>query len=217
MRTLLLATGNVKKGRELADICGDHFHVVTLGDVGLSDLVVVEDAPDFAGNALKKAQAAAAALATDATVDVVVADDSGLCVAALDGHPGVRSARFSTDAGYAPPGLSVDAANNRLLLVMLAAVPAGRRQAHFHCSVAAVDRRTGTVSSAEGRVDGTIAFAETGSGGFGYDPLFVVDDPAAEALRGKRMAELSAAEKHGISHRGRALKVLLAQLTGALR
>ena len=217
MRTLLLATGNAKKGRELADICGDRFHVVTLGDVGLSDLVVVEDAPDFAGNALKKAQAAAAALATDVNVDVVVADDSGLCVDALDGHPGVRSARFSTDAGYAPPGLSVDAANNRLLLVMLAAVPVGRRQAHFHCAVAAVDRRSGEVYSAEGRVDGTIALTESGSGGFGYDPLFVVDDAGAEALRGQRMAELSASEKHGISHRGRALKVLLAQLTGAPR
>jgi XTP/dITP diphosphohydrolase len=217
MRTLLLATGNAKKGRELADICGGRFHVVTLGDVGLSDLVVVEDAPDFAGNALKKAKAAAAALPADANVDVVVADDSGLCVEALDGHPGVRSARFSSDAGYAPAGVSVDAANNRLLLVMLAAVPAGRRQAHFHCSVAGLDRRTGDVFAAQGRVDGAIALDEMGGGGFGYDPLFVVDDAGAEALRGKRMAELSAAEKHGISHRGRALQVLLAQLTGGAR
>lgn len=212
MRTILLATGNAKKGRELADICGDHFHVVTLGDVGLADLVVVEDAPDFAGNALKKAQAAAAALSPEAKVDIVVADDSGLCVDALDGHPGVRSARFSADAGYVPAGVSVDAANNRLLLVMLAAVPAGRRQAHFHCSVAALDRRSGEVLAAEGRVDGTIAGAEAGGGGFGYDPLFVVDDAGASALRGKRMAELSAAEKHSISHRGRALQLLLKQL-----
>jgi XTP/dITP diphosphohydrolase len=215
MRTLLLATGNVKKGRELAEICGDHFHVVTLGDVGLSDLVVDEDAPDFAGNALKKAKEAAAALSADANVDVVVADDSGLCVGALDGHPGVRSARYSADAGYAPEGLSVDAANNRLLLLMLATVPAGRRQAHFHCSVACLDRRSGEVFAAQGRVDGAIAFDAAGGGGFGYDPLFVVDDAGAGALGGKRMAELSAAEKHGISHRGRALQVLLAQLTKA--
>jgi len=220
MRTVLLATGNVKKGNELAEICGAAFTVVTLKDVGLDDFDVVEDAPDFIGNAIKKAVAARDALRKNGRtdVDLVVADDSGLCVDALDGHPGVRTARFAKDAGYAPVDLATDAANNRLLLTMLAAIPDGRRGAWFVSAVAAVGFVVDDVVTAEGRVAGVIARDEHGAGGFGYDPLFIVDstveDDGAADLRGQRMSELSPAQKNSISHRGRALKLLLPKLAG---
>ena len=229
---LLLATGNPKKGRELADLCADAFDVVTLQDVGLQDLDVVEDAPDFAGNASKKAREARAALLANGDVHGVawvIADDSGLCVTALDGHPGVRSARFAHDAGYAPVDdvgqpLSRDAANNRLLLQRLGSTAVEHRQAFFVCAVAAVPVDAvddgddgdagddGVTVTAAGRVFGRIATDEVGGGGFGYDPLFIVDDDGAPAVRGRRMAELSAHDKHAISHRGRAMASLLAQL-----
>jgi len=222
---MLLATGNAKKGRELAELCAGRFDVVTLADVGLADLDVVEDAPDFAGNARKKAIESRAALLAGGDrhgVAWVVADDSGLCVDALDGHPGVRSARFAKDAGYAPVDdaghpLSKDAANNRLLLHLLGAMPLERRGASFACHVAAVPVPTGAGDSAgddvtvtaRGTVSGRIATDALGGGGFGYDPLFIVDDDDAPVLRGRRMAELSSSEKHAISHRGRAMAILL--------
>jgi XTP/dITP diphosphohydrolase len=222
--TLLLATGNAKKGRELAELCAGHFDVVTLADVGLNDLDVVEDAPDFAGNARKKAIESRTALRARGdlhSVTWVIADDSGLCVDALDGHPGVRSARFAKDAGYAPVDdvaepLSKDAANNRLLLHLLGAMPLERRRASFACHVAAVPVSAGadddTILTARGRVSGRIATDFAGGGGFGYDPLFIVDDDGAPGLRGRRMAELHASEKHAISHRGRAMAILLEEL-----
>ena len=218
--TLLLATGNAKKGRELAELCAGRFAVVTLADVGLQDLDVVEDAPDFAGNARKKAiESRAALLAGDNLHGVtwVIADDSGLCVDALDGHPGVRSARFAKDAGYAPVDdvgepLSKDAANNRLLLHLLGAMPLQRRRASFACHVIAVPVSGDACLTASGRVHGRIATDEAGGGGFGYDPLFIVDDDGAPGLRGRRMAELPSSEKHAISHRGRAMAILLEEL-----
>lgn len=219
-QTLLLATGNAKKGRELAELCAGRFDVVTLADVGLKDLDVVEDAPDFAGNARKKAiESRAALLAVDNLHDVawVIADDSGLCVDALDGRPGVRSARFATDAGYAPVDdagqpLSKDAANNRLLLHLLGAMPLERRRASFACHVVAVPVSGDACPTASGRVHGRIATDAAGGGGFGYDPLFIVDDDGAPGLRGRRMAELHSSEKHAISHRGRAMAILLEEL-----
>lgn len=218
MRAILLATNNAKKGKELKELCADRFTVQTLSDAGFVGdraIDVVEDAPDFLGNALLKANAVVdAVVAGGLAVDVVVADDSGLCVDALDGRPGVRSARFSADAGYAPAGLAVDAANNRLLLALLGHLPPTLRGAAFTATVVAVDVKTRRVVQAVGRVQGQIAFDEHGVGGFGYDPLFIVDDDGADAAaaRGKRMAELSAAEKHALSHRGRAMRALLAQL-----
>jgi XTP/dITP diphosphohydrolase len=146
-----------------------------------------------------------------------------LCVTALDGHPGVRSARFAHDAGYAPVDdvgqpLSRDAANNRLLLQRLGSTAVEHRQAFFVCAVAAVPVDAGddgVIVTAAGRVFGRIATDEVGGGGFGYDPLFIVDDDGAPAVRGRRMAELSAHDKHAISHRGRAMASLLAQLLDA--
>jgi XTP/dITP diphosphohydrolase len=217
MKTLLLATNNKKKAQELRDITQSTFEVKTLADVGLggdSAVDVVEDAPDFAGNAWKKADAvAAAAAARGLAVDVVVADDSGLIVDALDGHPGVRSARFAADGGYAPAGLDKDAANNRLLLTLLAPVPDERRGARFTAVVVARDLAGGVRHAAQGFVEGRIARDERGGGGFGYDPLFVVTDKGApDDVRGQRMAALTAQQKHAISHRGRAMAQLLKQL-----
>jgi XTP/dITP diphosphohydrolase len=186
--------------------------VKTLTDVGLGDVDVVEDAPDFIGNARKKARTIAALVSERhiAGVDVVVADDSGLVVDAIDGHPGVRSHRFSADAGYAPPGVAVDDANNRLLLIMLAAVPAERRSARFVSTVIARRMSDEVEWVADGVVEGSIARDLQGSGGFGFDPLFIVNDGPPE-LRGRRLAELTSTEKHSISHRGRAMRALLAQ------
>lgn len=215
MKTLLLATNNAKKAKELREISQSRFKVVTLADVGLvgdSAVDVVEDAPDFRGNAWKKCREILAVVkAKQLAVDVVVADDSGLIVDALDGHPGVRSARFAADAGYVAHGadgavLDKDAANNKLLLTLLAPIPAERRSARFCAFVVAHDVASGKEVEAEGFVEGAIAKDEFGGGGFGYDPLFVV------AETGARMAALSPEEKHRISHRGRAMEKLLAQL-----
>ncbi len=215
MKTILLATGNAKKGKELQELCADRFIVKTLKDVGLGDIDVVEDAPDFRGNAWKKARAIAAHVKDRGIqgIDQVIADDSGLVVDALDGHPGVRSARFARDAGYAPAGLSVDEANNRLLLMLLAPVPPERRTARFFSCVVALaldsDGQPGAEHEASGAVEGHIARDLLGAGGFGYDPLFVVDGISPG---GKRMAELTTTEKHAISHRGRAMRLLLPRL-----
>ncbi|MDP2342067.1 MAG: non-canonical purine NTP pyrophosphatase [Deltaproteobacteria bacterium] len=219
MKTLLLATANPGKRSELQELCrdvlgADSYAVKTLKDVGLGDVDVVEDAPDFIGNARKKAREIAALVRERDIpgVDVVVADDSGLVVDALDGHPGVRSHRFSADAGYAPPGLTVDEANNRLMLLMLAPVPAERRTARFVSFVIAQMMSNDAVElHADGAVEGLIARDLLGSGGFGFDPLFIVNDGPPE-LRGRRLAELTSSEKHSISHRGRAMRALLAQL-----
>jgi XTP/dITP diphosphohydrolase len=217
MTTYLLGSGNAKKAQELAELVfslrGPGHRVLTLKDAGLDDVDVVEDAPDFAGNARKKAHgylAAWRALPAESRpdVDVVVADDSGIVVDALDGHPGVRSARWSRDCGYAPAGLSADAANNRLLLTLLVPVPREKRTARYQAVVHAVDVGSGVERAAAGSVEGFIALDEQGSGGFGYDPLFVVND-GPDAFRGRRMADLSADEKHSISHRGRAMRAVL--------
>ena len=217
MKTLLLATANPNKRAELQEICRelapDRFNVKTLADVGLHDVDVVEDAPDFAGNARKKAREIAALVKGRgiAGIDVVVADDSGLAVDALDGRPGVRSHRFSQDAGYAPTGLSFNDANNRLLLTLLAAVPDERRGARFISHVIARSMVDDVEVVAAGVVDGRIARDLQGTNGFGYDPLFIVLD-GPTALRGRRLAELSSSEKHGLSHRGRAMRELLGKL-----
>ncbi|RMG10900.1 MAG: non-canonical purine NTP pyrophosphatase [Deltaproteobacteria bacterium] len=159
---------------------------------------VVEDRPSFRENAEKKARAVA-----EATGAYALADDSGLCVDALGGAPGVHSARYS---GVEGPGR--DAANNRRLLEALADVPDGQRGAAFVCALclAAPDGRTW---HAEGRCRGHIGHAEDGSEGFGYDPLFISEEPEA---RGRSHGRLSPEAKDAVSHRGRALRALLPTL-----
>ncbi len=150
---------------------------------------VEEDGRTFAENALKKARAAAAH-----TGLVALADDSGLEVDALGGRPGVYSARF------AGPGAG-DAANNARLLAEMASIPPGRRQARYRAVVAVVTP-DGREELCEGVCDGEILTAPRGTGGFGYDPLFLVP------RLGKTFAELSAEEREAVSHRFQALRAL---------
>lgn len=194
MTRLLFATRNAGKLRELRALTAPHgIEVVSLDEVAPFD-EVDEDAPTFAGNAEKKARAALAATGLAA-----LADDSGLEVDALGGAPGVRSAR------YAQP--HDDAANNQKLLAALAEVPDGRRTARFRCALALVTPK-GRLLTADGTCEGAIAHAPRGSGGFGYDPLFIV----AALPGGRTMAELSPDEKNRISHRGQALRAMVERI-----
>ncbi|GAC58605.1 non-canonical purine NTP pyrophosphatase [Gordonia hirsuta DSM 44140 = NBRC 16056] len=199
MTRLLLASNNTKKLAELrrvvegAGITG--LQVIGLGDVDPYP-EPVEDGASFEENALFKARAAVAATGLPA-----LADDSGLTVEALNGMPGVLSARWSGGRG--------DEANNDLLLAQLADVPAERRGAAF-VSVCALVDPGGEEVLARGEWRGTLVTARRGANGFGYDPLFV---PADEIAGGRTSAELTAAEKDSLSHRGKAL----AQLVPALR
>lgn len=193
IREILLATGNPGKAREMSEILGSSDAPVRWR--GLSDFAgrgwpePRETADTFAGNAAIKAlhYARLAGLWT-------IADDSGLEVDALGGEPGVRSARYAGEP-------KDDRANNALLVRRLAGVPAERRTARFRCCVVLADP-DGVLASAEGTVEGVIIDQPRGSGGFGYDPHFWI--PSA----GQTAAEMSPAEKHAVSHRGRALRRL---------
>jgi XTP/dITP diphosphohydrolase len=166
-----------------------------------------EDQPDFAGNAQLKAEYYSRVAAEQGSPLLVLADDSGLEVDALRGEPGVRSARFASDAGFTPPSqhaaASPDQRNNLYLLDRLA--QESRRTARYRC-VLALARAGHTVALAEGSVEGEILSAPRGTGGFGYDPLFFL--PAL----GRTMAQISLEEKHTLSHRGRAFRALLPQI-----
>ena len=190
MKTVVIASNNAHKAREIAealDFPGWEFR--TLRDLGIAS-DPAEDAETFAGNARIKALAAREASA----------DDSGLEVDALDGAPGVRSARYAGEP-------CDDAANNAKLLAELADVPDARRSARFVCALAFIDE-DGTETTARGTVEGRIAREGRGSHGFGYDPLFLPD-----AFSGSRtLAEALPEEKNAVSHRGNALRELRAKL-----
>ena len=187
---VFLASRNGKKLTEMERILAPIVPGVRV--LGLDDVVAyeepVEDQPDFAGNALLKARAGVAATGLPA-----LADDSGICVDALNGMPGVLSARW---AGRAKS----DDRNNQLLLEQLADVPDERRGAHFACAVAFC-HPDGTELVVEGRMDGHVIRETRGSGGFGYDVLF-----AAVEHPDRTTAELDPDTKDSISHRGRALR-----------
>jgi XTP/dITP diphosphohydrolase len=193
---VFLASRNQKKLLEMRRIL--LAYVPDLVVLGLDDVAPyaepAETEPTFAGNALLKARAA-----VEATGLPSVADDSGLCVDALNGMPGVLSARW---AGTAKD----DTANNALLLEQLADVPDDRRGAHFECAVAFVhptDDGGRQEHVVHGRMPGRVIREVRGDGGFGYDVLFVADQPTGD---GRTSAELSVGEKDAISHRGRALR-----------
>ena len=190
-RRLVLATRNLAKLAELRRILEAGQIPVDVADLaeypGMPE--VAETGLTFAENALLKARAVAAFTGLPA-----VADDSGLCVDALNGMPGVLSARWSGKHG-------ADEANLRLVLAQLSDVPAGRRGAHFTCAAALV-LPSGAEQVTEGVLDGSLTREPRGSNGFGYDPIFV---PAGGELT---TAQLSADEKDKISHRGRALRAL---------
>ncbi len=194
-RRLLVATGNPGKLdeiRELLDPAG--VEVVSPAQAGWA-AEVVEDGDTLAANALKKAREA-----FGATGMACLADDTGLFVDALDGAPGVASAR------YAGPAQD-PAANCAKLLSALDGVPPGERGAAFRCVIALVGP-AGEEHLFEGAVRGRITTAGRGGGGFGYDPLFEIEGA------GRTFAEMPAEEKHGWSHRGRALEAVRAFLAG---
>lgn len=187
---LLVATGNQGKLREIRRLLAD----TDLEIVGLDQLQnppeVVEDGITFTANACKKALEMA-----DFSGMLTLADDSGLEVAALNGEPGVHSARYAGTQGD-------DAANNAKLLTVMQDIVDEQRQAAFHC-VMALAWPDGRCETFEGRVAGLIMRGERGDGGFGYDPLFMVPE------YGKTMAELPLDIKNRISHRGAALRKVI--------
>ena len=198
---ILISTRNRHKLRELSEMFeGTRYELVSLD--ALSDPPEVEEDKDtFRGNADKKARELAAFSGM-----VTVADDSGIEVDALGGRPGVWSARY---AGV--DGAEADAANNRKLQEELADVADPDRTARYRCALAVV-RPDGEARYSDGTCEGRIGREARGDGGFGYDPYFLVDDGS-----GRTMAELTADEKHAISHRGAALERLLPlldELTG---
>jgi XTP/dITP diphosphohydrolase len=192
--TLVIATTNRGKLVEFrALLAATGLEVVGILDVLPQPPPIVEDAPTFAGNAMKKATLVAAASGR-----LTLADDSGLEVDALQGRPGVRSARFAHEH-------ATDPENNAALLNALGGVPVGERTARFRCALALVDPR-GATTTAEGVCDGSIALDPRGGRGFGYDPLFIVGGDT------RTMAELTQSEKNAVSHRARALRELLRAL-----
>jgi len=195
MKILRIGTTNLGKLREFRQMLEPLGYDVR-GLEDLPDFDVVEDGETFAANAVKKANAL-----LSRTGEPAIADDSGLAVDYLDGRPGIHSARY---AGVS--GAGRNAANRTKLLGALEGVPEAERGAHFVCALAYC------VPDAEpviffGELRGRIGVVERGDNGFGYDPIFIVEDDTRTA------AELAPLEKNEISHRGRALRQLLAYLT----
>jgi XTP/dITP diphosphohydrolase len=187
---LVVATRNEHKLRELGEILTGFELVPLPPEVELPP----EDGDTFAANALIKARAAAAA-----TGGAALADDSGISARALGGRPGVRSARFAGESAS-------DDENLALLIDELR----GRDPAvAYVCALAYIDE-TGAETVVEGRCEGRLIAEPRGDGGFGYDPAFVPDDMGP--ADGRTMAELEPAEKHAISHRGRAARALAREL-----
>lgn len=182
---IVFATNNAHKLSEVAQVVGDKFELVTLRECGITE-DIPENEPTLEGNALAKARYVYSRTGLNC-----FADDTGLEVDALNGEPGVRSARYATDGHD-------DEANKRLLLERMQGVE--NRAAQFRTAVALI--MDGNEYLFEGIVRGDIACEEHGAGGFGYDPLFL---PEGGALT---FAEMSAEAKNEISHRGRAVRKL---------
>lgn len=194
-RTVVVASGNAGKLAEIrAALADSGLGFVTAADLGEEPLDVAETGEHFTDNALLKADAYRKHFGMAA-----LADDSGLVVDALGGRPGVRSSRFAGEH-------ATDAENTRRLLEELDGFGSEMRAARFQ-SVVVLLEADGSATWACGTCEGQIAFNPRGSGGFGYDPVFLPDDAA-----GYTMAELTLKEKNAISHRGKALAALHDQL-----
>lgn len=191
MKTVVIASNNAHKIVEISNALNfPGWEFKSLRDAGIeSD--PEEDASDFLGNARIKAVAA-----HELSGLAVLADDSGLEVDALNGEPGVMSARYAGEHGD-------DAANNAKLLRNLEGVPMDERSARFVCALVFIDE-DGTETTARGTVEGKVGFEERGDGGFGYDPLFYPDC----FEDGRSLAEVKLEEKSAVSHRGNALREL---------
>ncbi len=193
-KKVVAATNNAKKLEEMNRILTQlGYEVVSLKSCGNFE-EPVEDADSFEGNARIKALAA-----HENTGLAAIADDSGLIVDALDGAPGVYSSRYAGEN-------ATDAQNNAKLLHELEGVPADKRTARYACAIVFIDQ-DGAEQSAFGTCEGSIGFEAAGEGGFGYDPYFVSAD-----YPGQTLAQVSAADKDKISHRGKALRDLVAKL-----
>jgi XTP/dITP diphosphohydrolase len=212
MTTLLIATRNTHKVGEIRAILGGQFQFLTLNDFSGAPKTI-ENADSFAGNATKKALELARWIPEASKTDFVLADDSGLEVDALNGAPGIHSARF---AAMDKNENSKDADNNAKLLLLLKNVPLERRTARFRCVIALAPASSGKIASAspvcfaddfqvkifDGACEGRIQFSATGQNGFGYDPLFVPDSFE------QSFAELGEEVKNKLSHRANALEKL---------
>lgn len=188
---ILIASQNKGKIREFQEILSSlGYQVMGLAELGLGDMDVEETGATFEENAILKAEAYG-----KASGKLAVADDSGLVVDALDGRPGVYSARY----GNVP----TEAGRRAYLLNEMRDIPQEKRSAHFISVLAVYDPRDSKIYTIEGRVDGQILFEERDTGnGFGYDPLFLPDGFS------QTFGEMTGEEKHKISHRGRAVAQL---------
>jgi XTP/dITP diphosphohydrolase len=196
---IVLGSRNKKKIGEMLDLLGPQgIDVVGIAEFpGVPD--VVEDGDSFAANAEKKARETALAVER-----WVIAEDSGLCVDALGGAPGIYSARFAGTQGD-------DAANNAKLLRELADVPDEQRTAHYLCHAVFVDPQGNVRARAEGRCHGRILRDHHGTNGFGYDPMFLVPE------YNQTFGQLDAAIKQRISHRAKAFAELIPQIVRVLK
>ncbi len=189
-RRIILSSGNTHKVKEIKEILKDlDIEVVSKDDLGFKDFDVVEDKDSLEGNAFKKAEEL-----SKLVKGIIIADDTGLFVDALDGAPGVYSARYAGEhANYKD--------NNELLLKNLGGVPIEKRTACFKTVIALV-LEDGSKLKAEGECRGKIGFEAHGENGFGYDPLFIVDGLE------KTFGEMTDEEKNSLSHRANALRNL---------
>lgn len=185
---IIIATHNKHKLEEMSRILSPMgYEVVTDRDIGIELTDAEENGETFLDNARIKAESGCRESGLPC-----IADDSGLCVDALDGAPGVFSARYSGVHGD-------DEGNNKKLLSELSGVPTEKRTAHFACAIC-VSFPDGSEVTATGKCEGYIGYEKKGTNGFGYDPLFMVGD--------RSLAQMTAEEKDAISHRGNALKEL---------
>ncbi len=188
MKKIIFATGNKDKMREIREILGDEFEVVSMKEAGIN-VDPEENGTTFAENAIIKAKAVA-----EISGCLTLADDSGLMIDALHGAPGIYSARFlghDTDYAY----------KNQYILDKLKDVKDHERTARYACAIAAV-WPDGSVKTVTEYFEGKIAYEPKGNGGFGYDPIFFVPE------YNKTAAEMDAQEKNAVSHRGKALKAI---------
>jgi len=190
MRNLIVATKNKGKYQEMKEILsGMPFNVISMEDASL-DIEIEETGQTFEENALIKAREV-----SRLTNEIVIADDSGLEIEYLDGAPGIYCSRFAGEGAS-------DEDRNRKLLKLLEGVPFEKRKARFVCVIAVVYPE-GDYFTVKGICEGYIGFEPKGNNGFGYDPLFYIQE------YGKTMAEMDPEDKHKISHRGKALRLML--------
>lgn len=199
MKKIIFATGNKNKVKEIHEILSDlDFEIETMKDVGI-DIDIVEDGKTFRENSMIKAKSVFEALPEKLKGNVyVMADDSGLSIDYLNGEPGIYSARYlGEDTSYD--------VKNQNLLTRMEGVEKEKRTARFACAISCICP-DGEEKSVEGTIEGYIGYEAAGENGFGYDPIFYVEE------YGCTTAEMTAEQKNAISHRGKALRLMREEL-----